>query len=59
MNAITNLAFASHGNMFDAALSLEAVRQRAPAVFAMKLTRTVADSPSGGSVICCDATRRP
>lgn len=34
MNAITNLAFASHGNMFDAALSLDAVRQRAPAVFA-------------------------
>ncbi len=35
MNAIPNLAFGSHANAFDRALSLEAVRQRAPAVFAV------------------------
>jgi hypothetical protein len=34
MNAITHLAFSSHANVFDGALSLDAVRQRAPAVFA-------------------------
>jgi len=35
MNAIPNLSFASHANVFDVdTLSLDAVRQRAPAVFA-------------------------
>lgn len=35
MNAIPNLSFASHANVFAGALSLDAVRQRAPAVFAV------------------------
>ena len=34
MNAISDLSFASHANVFDRGLSLEAVRTRAPAVFA-------------------------
>jgi hypothetical protein len=34
MNANSNLAFAQSANVFGAALSLEAVRERAPAVFA-------------------------
>ena len=34
MNAVSNLTFSSHGNAFERGLSLEAVRQRAPAVFA-------------------------
>jgi hypothetical protein len=35
MNAIPNLSFASHANVFSSSLSLDAVRQHAPAVFAM------------------------
>ena len=34
MNAISNLSFSSHANAFDRSLSLDAVRTRAPAVFA-------------------------
>jgi len=34
MNAISNLSFSSHANAFDRSLSLDAVRARAPAVFA-------------------------
>jgi hypothetical protein len=34
MNAVSHLTFSSHANAFDRGLSLEAVRQRAPAVFA-------------------------
>jgi hypothetical protein len=34
MNTIANLSFSSHANAFDRGLSLEAVRARAPAVFA-------------------------
>jgi hypothetical protein len=34
MNAISDLSFSSHANAFDRALSLDAVRTRAPAVFA-------------------------
>ena len=34
MNAISELSFASHANAFDRGLSLDAVRTRAPAVFA-------------------------
>jgi hypothetical protein len=34
MNAISNLSFSSHANAFDRGLSLDAVRARAPAVFA-------------------------
>jgi hypothetical protein len=34
MNAISDLSFASHANAFDRGLSLDAVRTRAPAVFA-------------------------
>jgi Domain of unknown function (DUF932) len=34
MNTIANLSFLSHANAFDRGLSLEAVRARAPAVFA-------------------------
>jgi hypothetical protein len=34
MNAITHLSFSSHANVFDRGLSLDAVRARAPAVFA-------------------------
>ena len=34
MNAVTNLSFGSHANVFGDALSLETVRERAPAVFA-------------------------
>ncbi len=35
MNALPDLSFASHANVFNAALSLDAVRARAPAVFAV------------------------
>ena len=34
MNATSNLSFSSHANAFDRSLSLDAVRTRAPAVFA-------------------------
>lgn len=34
MNAIVNISFPSHANVFDRGLSLDAVRARAPAVFA-------------------------
>jgi hypothetical protein len=34
MNATSNLSFTSHANVFNSALSLETVRQRAPAAFA-------------------------
>src|SRR5438132_12930406 len=34
MNATSDLSFPSHANVFNPALSLEAVRSRAPAVFA-------------------------
>lgn len=34
MNAVSHLTFSSHANAFDHGLSLEQVRQRAPAVFA-------------------------
>jgi hypothetical protein len=34
MNAVPNLSFASHANVFSRTLSIEAVRQQAPAVFA-------------------------
>ena len=34
MNATSDLSFPSHANAFDRGLSLEAVRSRAPAVFA-------------------------
>jgi hypothetical protein len=34
MNAIPDLSFAAHANVFSGALSLDAVRQQAPAVFA-------------------------
>lgn len=34
MNAVTELSFASHANVFDRALSLDTVRTQAPAVFA-------------------------
>jgi hypothetical protein len=34
MNAMTNISFPSHANVFDRGLSLDAVRARAPAVFA-------------------------
>jgi hypothetical protein len=34
MNAVTNLSFSSQASAFDPGLSLEAVQQRAPAVFA-------------------------
>ena len=34
MNTISNLSFASHADVFNSALSLDTVRQRAPAVFA-------------------------
>ena len=34
MNAISDLSFSSHANAFDRGLSLDAVRTRAPAVFA-------------------------
>jgi hypothetical protein len=34
MNAITDISFPSHANVFDRGLSLDAVRARAPAVFA-------------------------
>lgn len=35
MNAVPNLSFASHANVFSGELSLDTVRERAPAVFAM------------------------
>lgn len=35
MNAPNELSFSSHANAFDRGLSLEAVRERAPAVFAL------------------------
>jgi hypothetical protein len=35
MNATSNVSFASHANVFSSALSLETVRQRAPAAFAL------------------------
>jgi len=34
MNTNVNLSFASHGSAFDRGLSLETIRERAPAVFA-------------------------
>jgi hypothetical protein len=34
MNSISHLSFASHPNAFERGLSLDAVRTRAPAVFA-------------------------